>query len=231
MAFSAFGTQTDHFSLATEGIIVLVDASDKIPRPLNRADAPDTLGDLAAMTHFGQPTSNIYDLSATYELQSSTLDIATIIMGYQSATIARLSLSVTTSNGAWPRITLTGVENAIGIIAGATWTPNSFTLNGIKQAQVMGFTVTAGAELVGSGYEFAVTLDETTNGLGEPTAHSLSGNSPAKGTGSFVAITTTPEWTVTTGTETQVPGISEPQAAYGTADGAWEALIARDVAT
>jgi len=236
---SNFGALTDHFGLASATLILVNSSSTPVEQ--SRADANDENGDIAATTYFGNSTQEMADVSCTYALKSGTLNINTIKLGAlaASATVLRESIEVSTSNGDFPQVTVSGRKNIIAITAPTgklnTFTLPSYTLTGIKQAQLIGFTIGAGCRLTGSSIAANVEIAQQDNGLGEPAAHGVSG-----GTGTIsaelVRVTSAPAWTVLTTSpwdaaglaQTAAPGLEEGQAAYHTATATAQFTIVRD---
>ena len=228
---SQFGALTDHFSMATSDLILDDATSD--PDALSRADAPDENGDIAASTWFGNTAAALKTVACTYKLKSGTLALATLLCGELETGVVVESINVSTSNTEWPTVEVSGKlgTNAITAPTGFlnTFKMPTLTINGVRQAQVMGFTTDAACRLNGSSISGSVDLAQTEDGLGEPAAHGVSGG-VIEGTADFVGITSAPSWTVTlTGaTETKAPGEAESQAAYHTGSGAFEAILTRD---
>jgi hypothetical protein len=220
---------TDHFSLADTDLKLI--SNSKIPRgDSNRADALTEDGDIDAAEWHGEAAEPIYDLECEYELQSGTLDLADIAMGYQSAGLAITSLKLDTSNGAWPKLTVSGASGLLNLDTLATWTLPTLEVDGKKRAQLLGFTIAEGCRLSGSSFEFGLELSESTDGSGVPGAHALSSNDAAKIGAEGQSVTTAGAWTLTLSglTETQPPGVVEPQADWHTWSAEAELVIARD---
>jgi len=241
---TSFGALTDHFAILEtvhgEGtladIMVLV-GSSKVPRAQSRADATDENEDIAASAFTGNTAEEISEVSCTYALKSGTLDLSDLVIGELAVQIFAESLALTTANGAWPQITVTGYLGLETITAPTSYT-NQFTLPaisviGIKQAQVLGFTVTTG-KLTGSGITFNCSMAEQLDGVGEPAAHGVSGGT-GRVTADFVRISDAPAWelaAVLTASPflaevQQDPGADEGQAAWHTSSGAAGFSIAR----
>jgi hypothetical protein len=238
---SNFGALTDHFALAS-ATLILVNSSET-PIEQSRADAQDENGDIVASSYFGNTTQAMAEISCTYALRSGTLDIATIKLGAlaASATVLRESIEVATSNSEFPQVTVTGRKNIIAITAPTgklnTFTLPTLTLTGIKQAQLIGFTVGTGCRLTSSSIAANLELAQQDNGLGEPIAHGISGGTGTI-TAEFVRVTTAPSWTVASGapwaaaglTQTQAPSLEQGQAAYHTTTASAQFTVTRDAA-
>lgn len=228
-----FGALTDHFSLATSDLI-LVDSSNS-PMPQSRADANDENGDIAASTYYGNSSGTFSEASCTYALKSGSLNLNTLKLGELEAGVVVETINLTTSNGAWPQIVVSGKLGMTAITAPTgkrnTATLPSITLNGTKQAQALSFTVGEGCKLVGSSLTASCELANQVDGLGEPVAWGLSFNSPAAVSAEFVRVTAQPSWTVSGSlVETQEPTTVEPNAAYHTSTAAGEIPITRGTA-
>jgi hypothetical protein len=235
---SNFGALTDHFGLASASL-VLVDSNESLVEQ-SRADANDENNDIAATSYYGNTTQDLREVSCIYALRSATLNINTIKLGALAATptVLRESIEVSTSNDGWPQITVTGKKNISAITAPSgklnTFTIPSVTLSGMKQAQLICFTVGTGCRLTGSSLSASVDMAQQDDGLGEPVAFGVSGG---QGTISaeFVRITAAPTFTLnTTGnttlglTVTANPGVEQGQSAYHTGTGTIGFTITRD---
>jgi hypothetical protein len=240
---TSFGALTDHFSILAithgegtlDDVLVLV-ASSKVPRAQNIADAMDANEDVAARAFSGNSAGAIFEASSTFALKSDSLDLSDLVVGELEAGVLAESIEVSTSNGGWPQITVTGFLGTETITAPAGYT-NQFTLpaitvNGVKQAQTMGFTVTTG-RLTASKLAFNCTMAEQADGVGEPAAHGVSGGT-GELTAEFVRVDSAPAWALAAVLDdsgeglgkvflaevTQAPGADEGQAAWHTASGA-----------
>jgi hypothetical protein len=237
---TSFGALTDHFAIleiaGMSDILKLV-SSSKVPRAQERADAQDENEDIAASAYHGNSAGEIYEISSTFALKSGTLTLSDLNIGELVAGTVAESLGLTTANGAWPQLTVSGFLG-LETITAPTGKTNKFTLPaisvlGIKQAQCLGFTVSAG-KLTGSSITFNCSLAEQQDGLGEPVAHGVSGGT-GELTAEFVRILTAPAWAlaaVLTAAEflaevTQSPGAEEGQAAWHTATGAASFIVPR----
>ena len=245
---TSFGALTDHFAILAivhdagtlDDIMVLV-ASSKVRRAQARADAQDANEDIAASAYSGNSAEEITEVSCTYALKSGTLDISDLVIGELAVQIFAESLELTTANGGWPQITVTGYLGLETITAPTDYT-NQFTLPaisviGMKQAQVLGFTVTTG-RLTGSKIGFNCSMAEQLDGVGEPAAHGVSGGT-GEVTADFVRVDSAPAWelaavladsgdgAVFMAEVTQDPQADEGQAAWHTASGAAGFSLAR----
>lgn len=210
-----FGALTDHFTLAaTFGTLV---ESRKDPRPNSRADALDENGDIAASEYYGNQAGELYDATCVYQVDTTAVDMTDISIGELSTGVVALSAEVATSNGAWPKITITGVLGTGALEQKKNWSMFAGTINPTKQAQVIGVAVTTG-KLTSCSSTLSCSLDEATNGLGEPTAHGVNG-AVQTASAEAVAITAAiPVLAAAASWEVVNPtGITEPQAAWHTA--------------
>lgn len=231
MSYSPFGAQTDHFGiLATaDGVLELV-SSTKTPVPKAIAYAQDENGDNTDDTAYGAPAT-MFEASSVFAVKSGSFSLNLLKLGFIASTKALLSIELSTENGAWPQLTVSGRLGCIAPATLKTYTLPDITIHGKKQAQALGFTVTSGCKLTGSSLSASVDFAEQTDGLGVPVAQDVSGG-VISGSGTFVGITVAPGWTVTLSgaSELAAPGSEEPQAAYNTGSGTWEAMLAVDVA-
>jgi hypothetical protein len=175
MATTGFGGKTDHFGFATSDLIL--QESSKVPRAPNEANALDANGDVAKTELYGNAAGTIFDVSATYLLKSGTLDLSTLYVGELSTGVFAGSITVDTTNGDWPKISVSGVLGYAAFQTPAGTTAKAalpaVTLTGGKFAQLIGFTVTAGA-LNSSSLSVNCDTDEATDGEGEPVAYAAS---------------------------------------------------------
>lgn len=220
MATTGFGGKTDHFSFATTDLIL--QESSKVPRAPNEATALDANGDVAKTELYGNDAGTIYDVSATYLLKSGTLDLSTLFVGELSTGVFAGSITVDTSNGDWPKISVSGALGYAAFQAPTGKTAKAalpaITLIGGKFAQPMGFTVTAGA-LNGCSLSASCDTAEATDGEGEPVAYAASFPN-AEVVANGVYTTAAFAWTVTSPgvglIEKQAESTVEPQAAWQT---------------
>jgi len=149
---TGFSGIVDHFGLAQTGSgieLVLVESSTT-PHPKGTEEARNADGDIADMGYYkGGPGTQA---ECVYELQSGTLSLADIgVIGVQStATNAVSSINVETSNGAWPRITVSGITGAAVNVGGNTFTLPDIDITGTRTAQDLGNTAVGGTVLLQS---------------------------------------------------------------------------------
>ena len=241
-----YGALTDHWGLLSEGgalqgKAVLV-ASSSTPVAKSVVRAQDANGDNAAEEESGQTAAGtLAEVSCTYALTQNTLNLNTLKLGAIIAgtpTKLALSLEATTSNGEWPQITVSGLINAIEVVAPAgklnTFSiVDSITLTNAKRAQLLDFTVGVtgpppNCRLTGSTYSASIESAEATNGVGVIVAHGLSGGVVTQAC-ELVAVEGAASWTPGgTWIETQKPGADEGAAAWHTASASAEKILARD---
>ena len=228
MATTGFGGKTDHFGFATTDLIL--QESSKVPRKANEATALDENGDVAVTKLYGNAAGTIFDVSCTYLLKSGTLNLNTLSVGELPSGVFAGSIEVTTSNGDWPKITVSGALGYAAFQAPSGKTAKaalpSITLTGGKFAQVMSFTVAGGA-LNGSSISVSCETAEANDGEGEPVAYAASfPNAEVTASGVY---TTSAFAVTTTGTlvETQAASTDEPQAAWQTSTWAGYIPMAR----
>ena len=237
-----YGALTDHWGLLTEvtgalnGKAVLVAASSTpVAKSVSRAQ--DANGDNAAEALAGQTAAGtLAEASCTYALSGNTVNLNTLKLGEIAANKIARTLSAVTSNSAWPQITVTGLINALTVVAPAgklnTYSIlDSITLTNAKHAQLLDFTVGGDCRLTGSTYSASIETAEQANGLGVIVCHGISGGVVTQSC-ELVAVTAAATWTPgETWKETQKPGADEGAAAWHTTSGAAEKLLARDNTT
>jgi hypothetical protein len=226
---SDFGALTDHFGMATDGLILI--GSTKTPVAKTRADDLDENGDIANAHWFGG--GDVEDVTCEYVLKIGTLDLSTLLLGEISAGVGVASISVATSKDDLPKISVTGKIGLETMVAPTgklnTWALPSITITASVYAQPMGFTYSTG-RLLGCTLEASCEIFEATDGLGEPAAHGVSGASGSiSSEWGSAAPTITLTLTETDGV-TQSPAITEPQAAFHTHTAASEFILVRGTA-
>jgi len=236
MAALNFGALTDHFGLAT-AVLVLVDSSlTPVAESVTRAENQD--GDFEDEELTGQNADgDLADISCTYEVQTSSINLNTLEVGELVAGTIAGSLVCTTASGAWPRIVVTGQFNTETVVAPASFTnkwsiPDSIVITAAKRAQLMSFAIDAGCRCTGSSYSAAVDIASTPNGLGVIAAHGVSGG-VATQTADLVRITAACAWTPTGAggwSETQQAGATEAGSGFHTTSVAAEKILDRDAA-
>lgn len=214
-----FGGLTDHFGILNIvgiGGLELQEAPDATPRAQTRADSPDENGDIADAAWHGNTSAGLKDASNTFVLKSGTLDTALLSLGELATGKVVLSIGVNTSNGAWPKIEVSGVIGSTALEQGKTYDLPSITLNAKKQAQLVGVTLTTG-KLRDCSMEASCEWAQEEDGEGEPCAYGVSGavataNATAGAiTGEAPVLAAAAGWTVSQGA-----GINEPQADWHT---------------
>jgi hypothetical protein len=212
-----FGALTDHFGLGGTTGFELVESS-ATPRAQTRADALDANGDIADAAYHGNTSAGLKEASCTYALKSGTLATGTILkLGQLAVGKVALSVEVVTSNGAWPQITVSGIIGSTALEQVKTYDLPAYTVNGKKQAQVMGVAVTTG-RLTDCTMSASCDWAEQQDGLGEPVAYGVSG-AIVTATATAVAVSdeapvlaAAANWEVSQGS-----GLDEPQANWHTA--------------
>lgn len=231
-----FGALTDHFGLVAGASLVLVDSS-KVPIANSITRAEDENGDLVEQVAHGNEAGTLYEASSTYAVATDDLDTADIKLGETAAGTVITAVEITTSNGAWPQVTVSGTLGTETMCARYgklnTYTLPSYTISACKKAQNILFTVPTGVRLTGSGVSASVELAQQEDGEGEPVAHGISGGVIAV-TADLLGVTAAPAWVSTALVSagyavTQVPGSEEGQAAWHTGSGAAEKILSADV--
>ena len=214
-----FGALTDHFNLAAS-VGRLVESS-KTPVANSRADALDENGDIADAAWYGNKDGDLYEASCTYIVTDKTGDIddvATVLkLGELSTGVVVTSIEISTSNGDWPRVTVSGTLGTGALEQSKTYAMPTGTVKAKKQAQIIaGITLTSG-KLTSASLSASCDLATANDGEGEPVAHGVSG-AVATATAEAVAVTAESPvlaadtgWNITTGS-----ALNEPQAAWHT---------------
>ena len=236
-----FGALTDHWGLvgsggALENKAVLV-ASSEVPVARSVVRAQDANGDNAAEELTGQTAAGtLMDVSCTYSLTQASVNLNTLKLGEIAANKIANSLKAETSNSDFPKITVSGQTGTIAVVAPSgkanTFSiTDSITLTNARRAQLLDFSVDEDCRLTGSAYTAAIEIGETTNGLGVVVAHGVSGGTVTQSC-ELVAVEDAAGWTPgASWKETQAPGADQGAAAWHTASGAAEKILARDDAS
>jgi hypothetical protein len=224
---------TDHWGLASADLI-LAPESTKTPVANTVTRAQNELGDHVDEAAHGNQAGTLFVASCTYVLAAgSTLDLSTLQCGEIASGKVVTSIAVSTNNGqVLPRITVAGQLGTEDVEAPAgylnTYSLPAITITGVKKAQLFDFTAGAACRLTSSTLTATVDLAQENTGAGEPLAHGLSGGVVAVAA-ELVAVSGACTWTPgVTWEETQKPGTSEGQAAWHTASGGMEKIMARD---
>ena len=156
---SGYGIGTDHFSKAGDDLKLVSSKSSKMPASV--ATATDDDGNTIAETKFASDGPN--EVECVYDLIDGTKDMADFALGRIGSTdVICNSVAVKTSNGAWPQITLKGVQGT-GLYDKftniETWTLPSVTINGKRSAMLIFATLGAGASVTGSTLTYDGKLD------------------------------------------------------------------------
>ncbi len=229
-----FGALTDHFKLTEEGgalaTIGELVASSKTPVAQSRADAADKNGDIVASAWYGNTAGTLHEVSCTYALKSGTLNCADLKLGEASTGIVITSIEISTSNGAWPQITVSGMLGCEALEQGKTWPMPTVSINGKKQAQLMGFVVTTG-ELTDCSMSASCDFARQDGGKGEPVAYGVSGAVASASATAVANSTDSPVLAAADGwNSSQNSGLEEGQAAWHTANMTVERLLTVEIA-
>ena len=169
-----FGALTDHFNLASS-VGTLVESS-KTPVANSRADALDENGDIADAAWYGNKDGDLYEASCTYQVDTNDVTVATALkLGELSTGVVVTSIEISTSNGDWPRVTVSGTLGTGALEQSKTYAMPTGTVKAKKQAQIIaGITLTTG-KLTSASLSASCDLATATDGEGEPVAHGVSG--------------------------------------------------------
>ena len=210
-----FGALTDHFALAaTAGTLI---EESKVPRPNSRVDAQDENGDIAASEWHGNKAGSLYDATCVYQVDTTAVDLSNLSLGQLDTGIVALSIEVATSNGDWPKITVTGVLGTGALEQDKVYALPAITVNPYKRAQAMGVTVTTG-KLTSCSVSASCDLAEALDGDGEPVAHGVSGAVLSASAEAVATSAAAPVLAAAVGYDVVNPtGITAPQANWHTA--------------
>jgi len=222
-----FGALTDHFTLAaTVGTLV---ESSKTPVANSRADALDENGDIADAAWYGNTAGELYEASCTYQVDTTDVTVAALKLGELSTGVVT-GIEIATSNGDWPKITVSGILGTGALEQGKTYALPTATVAAKKQAQAMGITVTTG-KLTSCSLSASCDLATANDGAGEPVAHGVSGavataTAEAVATSAATPVLAAAEgWEVATGS-----GLNEPQANWHTTSISVEKVLTVSIA-
>jgi len=226
-----FGATTDHFGLATSAM-VLVDSS-AVPVAQSRADAQDENGDIAASAWHGNTTAGLKEASCTYALKSGTLP-TDLKLGQIAAGKIVLSIEVSTSNGEWPQITVSGItgpDETCVLEQVKTYALGNLGISGLKKAQPYGCSVSNG-KLTSCSISASCDWAQQDNGVGEPVAYGVSGAISTVSAEAVATTSTAPSLATADGyTVSQASGATEGQAAWWTASISTEKILAVTIPT
>lgn len=212
---AGYGNGTDYFGKGSASLVLI--ESSTTPKGQSKADALDENGNFVDEGFYDSgPAAQI---SCTYALISSTLDLSTLALGYLLVTATKTcitSIEVTTSNSEWPRVKIdgfTGVTNETDMPA---FTLDAITINGKKIAQGLDFSVGADCRLTNSSYKISGNMSFALNASGDVGAMAFTG-AQAEISGTAVEVEGAITWTPGgTWTETQGPGASNSNIGWGT---------------
>jgi len=230
---AGFGSQTDYFNIPT--LITNTDLhfieSSTTPMAISVEQAMDENGNVAAEDSYESgPAAAI---ECVYDLLAGTLDLDDVYLGFITASnpkVVAVSIGLVTSNGAWPRLTVSGFTG----VTNETTMPQFFlpaiTVNGLRQAQGLDFTVAAGCRLTGSSLTASGEFHHALDTDGAVAAMAFTGAN-AEISMDAVEITAAVGWTPGgTWIETQAPGASNSNISWGTASASATKKLAKFVA-
>jgi hypothetical protein len=225
-----FGTQVDHFGMATTDLILI--ASEKTPAADARVDAIDENGDIADKAYTG--AGAIEDVKCTYSLITGTLNLNTLKLGELETGVIASSIAVTPQAGACPKIEVTGQLGTEAVIAptgkASTFTLPDIEISAIMAAQPIGFTVTTG-KLQTVSFTASCNPAQDVDGAGEPAAHGVNGASAqvtctlTATSAAVPAIAAVSPWTIT-----QPLSVIEPTGGWRTGTATLDLVLTRDAA-
>jgi hypothetical protein len=241
MAGFAIDTGADVFGVITalqldtaNAGVYKVENWSKTPHALNSAYAEDSNGDPAAASYYGG-TGGLggaaFDYSYDIVLVSGSAQLSGITLGAKGTGLVMGKVDVVTSNGAWPKITVSGRDQvaATDTVAMGTWTLPTALISGRKKAQAIGFTIAAGCRLQGASVAVSTDDSQQLDSQGAEAAYDIS-NGILTGSADLVEVTTACSWTmdsVVAGVVTQSPGSDQTNTGYATTSGTYEKILNR----
>jgi hypothetical protein len=217
---AGFGKGTDYFgipTLITNTGLKFIESSTT-PAPVSVEHAQDEDGNIVGQGDYeGGPAAAV---ECVYHLLSGTLDLDDLYLGFVEngdADLCAVTIDVDTSNGAWPVITVGGFTGVTGGADYPKFELPAIEITAKRQAQGLDFTVDTNCRLTSSSLsasgEFHHALDED----GDVGAMAFTG-ATIEISGEAVEIEGVVTWTPgETWTETQAPGASNANIAWGTA--------------
>jgi hypothetical protein len=167
--------------------ILKIKGSTKTPIAKGTAQALDEYGDISAKSVYGAATT-MFEATSEFEVTSGTLSLALLFLGESATSGTNITgVSIKTSNGGWPTVSITGNVGKVLEAAPAgltnTWALPAISVVGRKVAQEfggggaagLGFSTPADCKCTGSGVDFTVNFSETPDGEGLPVAFSIHG--------------------------------------------------------
>jgi hypothetical protein len=147
MSEEGFSGMVDHFGLASASL--KLHSSSSAVRGKGTEHALDACGNTVEQGNYIEGAGTAVE--CVYHLQDSSLNLNTLTLGVHAIDDVIESIAVSTSNGAWPEITVTGFINATGTPGGnpqgENFTLPDITIDAKRCAQEMGFTFTGDVDL------------------------------------------------------------------------------------
>jgi hypothetical protein len=167
--------------------VLKIKGATRTPIAKGTSIASDEYGDVAAKSTFGAATT-MYEFTEELEVFTGTLVLSDLFMGATATSGTNITaISVKTSNGGWPTVSITGNVGKVIEAPPATflnkWALPAISIAGRKVAQdfggggsgELGFDTEADCKCTGSGLDFTVNFSETTDGEGLPVSFSIHG--------------------------------------------------------
>ena len=229
---AGFGSGTDFFdipTLITNTGLKFIESSTT-PASVSVEHAMDEDGIIVGQGDYeGGPATAI---ECVYDLLSGTLDLADLYIGYQLLSdpkVVAVSMEISTSNGAWPRLTVSGFTGVTNETTMPQFVLDTITINALRQAQGFDFTVDAACRLTSSSYSISGEFHHALDADGDVGAMAMTGCT-AEISGEAVEISGIVAWTPDAAfTETQAPGADNANIAWGTASFAASKFIVATV--
>jgi hypothetical protein len=216
---AGFSGHTDYFGLASATLAL--HSSSETPHPKGQENATDERDNIVDQGEYvGGPGTPV---ECVYRLISGSLDLSTLSLG--ALVVASLddciveSITVTTSGGEWPEITVSGIQWTGATTCVSEFALPAITVNGCKLAQEIGFALSGETDyrLTGSSLTASAEISHVLSDKDTVGAVALSGGS-LEISGDFVAIDGVPTvtYSATNVVAIQTPTMADEITGYGT---------------
>lgn len=206
------------FGIGTISCPVTIDGElrsyTETPYAKQAAELIDEFGNATERTYYG--AGNIVEHEATYALGCDA-DIGTVALGEDGVE----SISINTSNGDWPTVTVKWYTGLPTCQSGCTFAVTTPTVLGKRKAQALGLS-NAGGKVTSSSWTASASLNLLLDGDGAPAAYAFSGGT-IECSGEAVGGT----WSAGTGiTLTSGPSKNESATDYATTSASGSGILA-----
>lgn len=224
---AGFSGNTDYFGFGSSDLVVI--GSSTKPKGQSIEYAQDEDGNNVAEDQYDADGAD--SVETTYELQANTLNLNTFALGGLLNGLTDMcveSINVTTSNGQWPQIVVSGKTGVFTRSTMPTFTLPSITISGLKQAQLLDFTIGADCRLTASNYTASGDYAFTRDDAGDASTDAFSGATQEIG-GTATEIAGVVVWTPGSGwIEKDFPGAENGNINWGATSFAAEKFLPKD---